>query len=393
MPTFASVGYSGNNPRYAFSNGNHYWAGGGNTGISWGNASSNLDTIVTTSSTNTRYMTNSGSQLYYSSASGTTGIWKLGNGSPINSGTIATPYIVTQGSGTGSASPYGFSMKFDSTICYIADDRTGANGGGVQKWVRTGSTWSLVYTISTSASTINGPRGLTVNWNTTPPTIFAVTGEATANRIVRINDTSSSVTPVTLATAPANTIFRGVSYTPGTSTLPVKLIQFNATLQNKETHLIWATSSEINNKGFEVEKSLDGENFESIGFVTGQGNSNQIIKYAFIDQNYSATTQYYRLKQLDYDGNFEYSNSISVSNQDEPIFIISPNPFENEISVVVSNNEEKIDAEIIDIQGKIKIHASGNGNVNLNANALADGIYFIRVNNGEKVFIKRIIKN
>jgi hypothetical protein len=127
--------------------------------------------------------------------------------------------------------------------------------------------------------------------------------------------------------------------------------------------------------------------------VAGKGNSNKINKYAFVDPNYSAATQYYRLKQIDFDGNFEYSNQLTVSNQEEPIFNISPNPFENEISIMGSNNEEKINAEIIDINGKVKISATGNGNVSLNANELANGIYFIRVNNGEKVFVKRIIKN
>jgi hypothetical protein len=393
IPTFTNINFSGNNPRHVFSDGLNYWVGGGNSGIAIGRSGFNLDTIVTTSSTNTRFISNGGGQLYFATASVTPGIWRLGSGAPKNSGNIAAPYITTAGIGTGTASPYSFSMRFDSTVCYIADDRSIANGGGIQKWTRTGSTWTLAYTLGTGAGSTVGARGLAVNWTTTPPTIIATTAESTLNRIIRINDTSASVTAVTLAIATSNTIFRGVAYTPGTTTLPVKFTHFKAALQNNETILNWGTSSEINNKGFEIEKSLDGENFESIGFVAGKGNSNKINKYAFVDPNYSAATQYYRLKQIDFDGNFEYSNQLTVSNQEEPIFNISPNPFENEISIMGSNNEEKINAEIIDINGKVKISATGNGNVSLNANELANGIYFIRVNNGEKVFVKRIIKN
>jgi hypothetical protein len=243
LPTFTSTIFSGVNPRFAYSNGTYYWAGGANSGIINGSATYNLDTIVTATTTNTRFLTNSGSQLYYSTASGTAGIWKLGTGAPINRGNIATPYIITTGSGTGTASPYGFSMNIDSTICYIADDRTIANGGGIQKWTRSGSTWTLAYTLRTGVGSTVGARGLAVNWNTTPPTIFATTVETTLNRLIRLNDTSSSVNAVIIATATTNNVFRGVAFAPGTSTLPVKYTQFTADRNNDNIKLNWSTAS------------------------------------------------------------------------------------------------------------------------------------------------------
>ena len=389
LPSLTTSTISANNPRYAFTNGTYYWAGGGNTGIVSGSSTSNIDTIVTTSSTNTRFISNSGSQLYYSTASGTFGIWKLGTGAPRNSGNVSTPYIITAGTGTGNASPYAFSMKFDSSICYIADDRTIANGGGIQKWTRSGSIWTLAYTLGTGVGSTFGARGLAVNWNTTPPTIIATTTEAALNRVIRINDTSSTVVAVTIATATANNIFRGVAFTPGTSTLPVKFTSFNATINNKQTNLTWTTSSEINNKGFDIERSLDGVNFETIGFIKGNANSNRVNKYSFIDANHASA--FYRLKQIDFDGKFDYSNIISVQGNDL-LIDITPNPFNNVIEI--NSNGHLVNVEVIDITGKIVITETINGSkTSLNTASLNNGVYFVRINNGESVVTRRLIKN
>jgi len=389
LPSITSTSFSAGNIRHVHSNGSQYWAGGSNTGIVWGSNTSNLDTIVTNSSTNTRFITNAGSQLYYSTASATIGIWRLGTGVPKNSGAIATPYINTSASGTGTASPYGFAMKFDSLVCYIADDRLAANGGGIQKWIRTGSVWTLSYTFGTGTGSLVGARGLTVNWNTTPATIFAVTADATLNRIVRINDTSSSVQPVLIATSATSTLFRGVSFTPGTNSLPVKLVNFTASLTNNQTALNWTTASEINNKGFQVEKSNDGKNFSAITFVSGAGNTNRLMNYTYNDDN--KLTAFYRLKQIDFDGKFEYSNIVKVSN-DELLIDLNPNPFSDDI--VLSSPNKIVNAEIIDMNGKTKIMEIVNSNkVTINTSALSNGIYFIRVNDGKKVITKRIIKN
>jgi len=88
-----------------------------------------------------------------------------------------------------------------------------------------------------------------------------------------------------------------VSNSWGTSALPVNFTSFNAIINNNQTNLTWSTASEINNKGFEIERSIDGVNFETIGFVKGNSNSNRINKYSFIDANHSSA--FYRLKQID----------------------------------------------------------------------------------------------
>lgn len=180
-----------------------------------------------------------------------------------------------------------------------------------------------------------------------------------------------------------------VSNSWGTSVLPVKFASFNATINSKQTNLTWTTASEINNKGFEIERSLDGVNFEIIGFVKGNANSNRVNKYSFIDANH--TSAFYRLKQIDFDGKFDYSNIISVQGNDL-LIDITPNPFNNVIDI--NSNGHLVNVEVIDITGKIVITETINGNkTTLNTASLNNGVYFVRINNGESVVTRRLIKN
>ena len=180
-----------------------------------------------------------------------------------------------------------------------------------------------------------------------------------------------------------------VASTWANSVLPVKFTSFNATINNKQTNLTWTTASEINNKGFEIERSLDGVNFETIGFVKGNANSNRVNKYSFIDANHASA--FYRLKQIDFDGKFDYSNIISVQGNDL-LIDITPNPFNNVIEI--NSNGHLVNVEVLDITGKIVITETINGSkTTLNTASLNNGVYFVRINNGESVITKRLIKN
>jgi hypothetical protein len=94
--------------------------------------------------------------------------------------------------------------------------------------------------------------------------------------------------------------------------LPVELLFFNAIANDKTVNLNWETASEINNDYFIVERSANGREYEAIGHVNGNGNSSEINKYVFSDDQPYLGLSYYRLKQVDYDGAFEYSNIESV---------------------------------------------------------------------------------
>lgn len=95
--------------------------------------------------------------------------------------------------------------------------------------------------------------------------------------------------------------------------IPVELTTFTGTVtEQNDVLLAWTTASEINNAGFDVERSKNGETFEKIGFVEGNDNSITRQSYHFIDERASTGTWYYRLKQIDHDGQFEYSNVVSI---------------------------------------------------------------------------------
>ncbi len=172
--------------------------------------------------------------------------------------------------------------------------------------------------------------------------------------------------------------------------LPVKLISFNVNHHNENVLLTWATSSEFNNKGFEVERSFDGKNFTAIGFVKGAGNANRMINYTFTDNNNQ--TAYYRLKQVDFDGKFDYSKTLILNKIENLSLELSPNPFGNNLTLVSSKQITKI--EIIDMTGKVKLVELINSNkAEINTSELNNGVYFIRINNGETIVTKRIVKN
>ena len=176
----------------------------------------------------------------------------------------------------------------------------------------------------------------------------------------------------------------------GDGPLPVSMKGFSGSFEEGKVLLNWATASETNNSGFSIERSANGIEFESIGFVKGQGNSNRSVAYSFEDRNPMAVN-YYRLAQTDFDGTVHYSEVIKVAEAGVEIEI-SPNPFENEVLVTVGS-EMQVSAEIFDIQGKSKANATGIGAVNLDTKALESGIYFVRVNTGNETRVQRIVRN
>jgi autotransporter-associated beta strand protein len=195
--------YSGGNIRSIVSDGQgNHWTSGSSTGVShWNPTPQNT---VSTTVTNTREMGIANGQLYFSTASGTRGIYAVGVGLPTASGTIATNIINTG----ANSNPTDFEFNSSGNIAYIADETTNAATGGIQKWTFNGSTWSMASVIPVGALGI-AARSLTVDWsNPTAPTIYATT---TDGRLVSVLD-SPDAGPVvtTLATQGTNRQFRSV---------------------------------------------------------------------------------------------------------------------------------------------------------------------------------------
>lgn len=154
--------------------------------------------------------------------------------------------------------------------------------------------------------------------------------------------------------------------------LPVTLISFNGKLLGDKVKLTWATATEINNDKFIVERSEDGKSFVPIGVVPGNGNSNQIIGYEFLDMKHPGG--FYRLKQIDYNGEFEYSNSIKIVMVSEKAVTFFPNPCYDKLNLILPEFEGAV--QILSLDGKIIIDS--NERI-LDTESLKPGVYILRV--------------
>ncbi len=170
--------------------------------------------------------------------------------------------------------------------------------------------------------------------------------------------------------------------------LPVELISFTGEVRDGAVHLSWRTASELNNAGFEVERKSQGGSWNTLGFVRGAGTTTEGQSYTFVDNSASGVVQY-RLKQVDFDGRFEYSNVIEVNAGLPKTFELSqnyPNPF-NPTTVIAYQLPvaSEVKLEVYDVLGR-KVMTLVNGrqdagsyNLTLNASNLASGVYFYRL--------------
>ena len=211
---------TGNNFRsLTSSDGTNFWAVG-QPGLVYYQPGVATNSLLTSNLRCVRIFNN---QLYISSGSGTPGVGVsvVGSGLPTN-GTPATSLIIPVGG--SSPSPYEFEINPGNNICYVADDRANA-AGGIIKYTNNGSAWVSNYTLATVSAANFGARGLAVDWSGPNPVIYATTAETSTNRLIRIVDTNSSATAVTLATSPTNTAFRGLAFAPVNNSRPTIISQ------------------------------------------------------------------------------------------------------------------------------------------------------------------------
>ena len=247
---------SGDIRSVATKDGSAFWATTSANGVRYvpfGNTSASVQ--LSTAPTNTRVANIYDGQLFITSASTIyQGIARVGAGLQTTSGQTT---VLLSGFPTASGpSSYNFSISSDSATAYVADDRVGSAGGGVQKWTRSGSTWTLQYTLHTGS--YSGMRGLLVDWSGTNPVIYATNatpGSVPGNdSLLTVTDAGSSSAFTLLATAAANYVFRGVAWAPLQNALPVELVSFTGIARGNKVELNWSTATEINNSGFAVER-------------------------------------------------------------------------------------------------------------------------------------------
>lgn len=188
--------------------------------------------------------------------------------------------------------------------------------------------------------------------------------------------------------------------------VPVELSSFNAIVNDNDVTLNWVTSSELNNSGFWIERLQTYEitileNWEKVGFVRGEGTTTNQKEYSFIDKDLSGGKYFYRLKQVDHNGSYEYSDVIKVDVRTLNEYALEqnyPNPFNpvTTIEYVLKANSnakltllnaigEEVAVLVNDEQDK------GFHKVDFNASALANGVYFYRLQAGNYVQTRKMI--
>jgi hypothetical protein len=141
------------------------------------------------------------------------------------------------------------------------------------------------------------------------------------------------------------------------SVLPIELGYFRGRLITEGSVLLeWATYAEINNEFFTIERSLDGKDYNIIKELDGAGNSTETITYEYYDDKPLNGISYYRLKQTDYDGKFEYSDPITIKNEQELAALklesIYPNPFTDKFNLkYYTGAENPVQISLVDMNG------------------------------------------
>jgi hypothetical protein len=170
--------------------------------------------------------------------------------------------------------------------------------------------------------------------------------------------------------------------------IPVELTSFSASVSSNAVTLNWSTATETNNQGFDVEKN-SGNGFEKIGFVAGFGTSIEIHNYSYVDASLQGGTYSYRLKQIDYDGTFEYSDVVEVDVTIPDVYALEqnyPNPFNPSTKIKFSlAADSKVSLTVFDILGQEVTSliggnlAAGFHELEFDASNINSGVYFYRL--------------
>lgn len=177
---------------------------------------------------------------------------------------------------------------------------------------------------------------------------------------------------------------------PIVTPLPITLLDFTAKKEGRTVVLNWATASEENNDRFEIEKTMDGVNWEVFQTLKGKNHSSSIINYETVDVNPNMGTNYYRLKQIDYNGTFTHSTVRSAIFNAPIELTVYPNPSNDFVTV---NRSENVTIQLInDLGQNISINQeASNESTILDVSNLNSGVYFIRIQEDGEINTRKFI--
>ncbi len=193
--------------------------------------------------------------------------------------------------------------------------------------------------------------------------------------------------------------FSGFGVGIGISPLPVELLSFKGKyIEGRGNVLDWSTATEENTSHFIIEHSFNAVDFRPLGNkVPAAGQSTEVLDYQYWDENPKATINYYRLKMVDLDDTYEYSQVISIDNSKPNSITLSPNPTKGGISIFFGNDiTEEVRVEVFDMAGKKVIgnifNLEDSRQIPLNMDALSKGTYMVRVIQGDNTYSEKVVK-
>jgi hypothetical protein len=268
----------------------------------------------------------------------------------------------------------------------------GSGNGPSTRWAQiftVDKTFYVFVSTSTGIYYTNGLNGALTTW----------TLEATnsiGNQVVVMTDYRASDNLLVVGTHG-----RGMFQTVIPAQIPVELVSFSGVLENGSVKLIWKTATETNNSGFQIEKLGKDNVWQNIGFVRGAGNSTAPKDYSFTDKNIANGSYSYRLKQTDFNGQFEYSNIVRINVDIPNQYSLAqnyPNPFNPSTTIKYSlPSDGKVVLKVFDASGReVKelvngYKPAGKYDINFNASSLASGVYYYRIESNNFTQTKKML--
>jgi len=193
----------------------------------------------------------------------------------------------------------------------------------------------------------------------------------------------------------------GVWRRPLLEMVPVELTSFTATANAKEVTLNWSTATALNNQGFEVQRKFGLNDFATVGSVRGHGTTTSPIHYTYVDKLIDEGKYFYRLKQIDFNGTFEYSNEIEVDVRVLDKFTLEqnyPNPFNPTTTIgfgIMKKGNVKLSIHNI-LGEEIRVLLNGEKeagyhSIDFNGSDLPSGVYFYRIQAGSYIAMNKMI--
>jgi hypothetical protein len=335
--------------------------------------------------------------------------------------TTANQYFFSLGSAPGTSNYYAklFAQKITDSTFYLGVSKTSNTAAFSSKVLRTGQTHLVVVRYNVNNTALNQTGNTCYMWinpisGNEPDTaladakVYAGQGDFGSAHISSVmwhnrgvNNPKGSIDGIRLAVSSNSSEAAWIALAPGN--VPVELTSFTSTVSNGKIVLLWSTATETNNSGFEVERK-EGNSWTTLGFVKGSGSSTSSKSYSFTDESVNSGRFSYRLKQIDFDGTYTYSNVVNAEIGQPNSFMLSqnyPNPFnpstkidyqvpaESRVKIEMYNvTGEKI-AELIDTD-----HAAGFYSLNVNTSLfknISSGVYIYKMSATEKASGKSFI--